>query len=211
MNYCCTTPLPAGPGNFTNSPLFVNQAADNFRQLTNSPCVDTGDNDYVTTDTDLDGNPRIVGGMVDIGAYECQAQQMGPFQLWLQSYGLPTDGSADYVDTDGDGMNNWQEWRAGTNPTNALAVLKVLTVTVDGSGVTVTWQSVDNRTYFLQRGSDLSAHPDLTRWPPALPASRARRVTRTPARQTAAGRFSTAWECSNWWGASLRARRGSSR
>ena len=38
---------------------------------------------------------------------------------WLQRSRLPTDGTVNFTDTDGDGMNNWQEWIAGTSPTNA--------------------------------------------------------------------------------------------
>ena len=35
-----------------------------------SPCVDAGNNDCVTTDTDLDGHERINGSSVDMGCYE---------------------------------------------------------------------------------------------------------------------------------------------
>ena len=35
-----------------------------------SPCIDTGDNTQAAGSTDLDGNPRIVGSAVDMGAYE---------------------------------------------------------------------------------------------------------------------------------------------
>ncbi len=37
LNYCCTTPLPAGVGNITNDPLFVNFAAGDFHLQPNSP------------------------------------------------------------------------------------------------------------------------------------------------------------------------------
>jgi hypothetical protein len=161
LNYCCTTPLPSGAGNFTNAPNFVNSAAGNYRLQTNSPCINAGNNAYVTSSTDLDRRPRVVGSAVDIGAYEFQGAGMGEFIGWLQQYGLLTDGSADYADSDGTGMNNWQKWIAGLNPTNPASVLAMLppVATNNSPGVTVSWQSVTNRTYYLQRSSNLSAQP----------------------------------------------------
>ena len=73
LNYCCTTPQPFyGIGNITNAPLF----SGNVRVQSNSPCINAGNNSYVTIATDLDGNPRIAGGTVDIGAYEYQWPQL---------------------------------------------------------------------------------------------------------------------------------------
>ncbi len=73
LDYSCTTPLPTnGVGNITRDPLFVSYANGNVRLQPNSPCINAGNNAYVTTVTDLDGNPRVAGGTVDIGAYEYQ-------------------------------------------------------------------------------------------------------------------------------------------
>jgi hypothetical protein len=53
-------------------------------------------------------------------------------------------------------LNNWQEWKSGTVPTNAASVLKMASATNSVSGMVVTWQSVTNITYYLQRSSDLA-------------------------------------------------------
>ncbi|MCL1920462.1 MAG: InlB B-repeat-containing protein [Kiritimatiellaeota bacterium] len=74
FRYSCTTPAPSGTynggGNTTQNPLFADAANGDFRLQSNSPCIDKGNNSYVIGDFDLDGNWRIVGGTVDMGAYE---------------------------------------------------------------------------------------------------------------------------------------------
>ena len=157
---CCTTPMPSsGTGNITNEPAFVDLAGGNLRLQAGSPCINVGNNAYVTNSTDLDGRPRIVGGTVDMGAYEYQAPGMGEFLGWLAQFSLPTDGTADFTDGDHDGFNNYQEYRCGTDPTNALSFLCLLSPTPAGVDVTLTWPSGTGRSYFLEWSTDLSATP----------------------------------------------------
>lgn len=65
--YCCTTPDPGGEGNITNEPWLA--SLSNPRLLSGSPCINAGTNSYAAG-TDLDGEPRIVNGRVDIGCDE---------------------------------------------------------------------------------------------------------------------------------------------
>lgn len=76
------TLMPGGPAAFGDHnifryapPLFVDTLADDYRLLPCSPGVDAGNNvivDSLGLTTDLDGNLRIFGDTVDMGAYETQ-------------------------------------------------------------------------------------------------------------------------------------------
>ena len=161
---CCTTPMPtSGQGNITNAPDFLNLANGDYHLAPDSLLINSGLNSAITNSTDLGGNPRIVGGTVDIGAYEYQSPTTVLSRAWARQYGFPTDGSADYADPDRDGMNNWQEFMAGTNPTNANSVLAMTLVYpynntyFNWHWAIVKWQSVSTRTYYLLRSSDLGS------------------------------------------------------
>jgi hypothetical protein len=152
--------FPASSGIVTtNAPRFVNLVGGDFRLQSNSPCINAGNNTYATSVTDLDDYPRISGGTVDIGAYEFQSPASVLSYAWAQQNGLPTDGSADFADDDGDGANNWQEWRADTGPTNAASALLMGTATNGVTGLVVSWASVATRSYWLERATDLSTLP----------------------------------------------------
>jgi hypothetical protein len=124
----CTTPLPAGSvASFTSPPAFANLATGNLRLLSNSPCINTGDNTAVVTSVDIDGRPRVVGGRVDVGAYEYQGPRISDFIAWLLAHGLSADGSDDFTDPDGDHFSNWQEFLAGSNPNDASSAPPLIT------------------------------------------------------------------------------------
>src|SRR6266540_3253731 len=171
LNYSCTTPSPdTGTGNITNAPAFADYASGNLRLQSNSPCINAGLNPSASGGTDLDGHARIVGGTVDVGAYAFPSPQSLISYAWLQQYGLPIVPSTDSADPDGDRLNNWQEWRAGTNPTNAQSVLRLLTPTPLGPDLVVTWESVPSRSYALEGSPNLSARPPFAPLASHLPA-----------------------------------------
>jgi len=68
----CTTPAPTyGTRNITSVPKFVDRLNGDYHLQSNSPCLDSGLNTaWMYTTEDLDGNPRIGYGTVDMGCYE---------------------------------------------------------------------------------------------------------------------------------------------
>lgn len=74
QGYFTTLPILIDPSNLDAvDPVFVNEASGDFGLRATSPMIDAGDtNAGELSETDLAGNPRVVNGVVDIGAYEWQ-------------------------------------------------------------------------------------------------------------------------------------------
>jgi hypothetical protein len=125
--------------NWFGDPLFANYAEGNLRLQSNSPCINAGNNAFAPVSLDLDGNPRIAGGTVDIGAYEFQAPVSKISYAWLQRYGLPIYAFTDAADPDGDGVDNYHEWLAHSDPSNPFSFPPRLTLIPYGSNIILTW------------------------------------------------------------------------
>ena len=105
-------------------PQFVDAAAGNYRLQATSPCLDAGNNAVVSGTTDLDGNPRIAFGGVDLGAYEAQLTGAG---TW---FGAITNGQTGDLDcVAGDGVPNLLKYATGGSPriSDDNALLECLT------------------------------------------------------------------------------------
>src|SRR6185312_6441414 len=94
----------------------------------------TGTNNLVATNPDSDGD-----GLPD--AWE------------TQYFGTLAYGAND--DPDHDGLSNYQEYIAGTDPGNANSVLRVTDINAASGQVNLTWNSVAGKTYTIYSASQI--------------------------------------------------------
>lgn len=92
---------------------------------------------------------------------------------WLNNYGFTANyTNAEVLDSDGDGMLNWQEYRANTIPTNALSLLLMRGVSRLPDGrVDVTFLAATNRVYRLEGSVDLSTWQTVRDLVPGRPGN----------------------------------------
>ena len=79
---------------------------------------------------------------------------------WLEEYGWTSDFDHWAVqDTDGDGKFAFEEYVAGTDPTNAGSVFKLESFVIDSSlgDMEITWPSVAGKEYYILESWDLSS------------------------------------------------------
>ena len=163
FSYCNTTPEPSGTDvvaehTMTGDPGFM--GAGDYRLRSDSDNVDSGDYaSWMAGAVDLDGNPRVLNGMVDRGAYErdpAPADSDGDGLTDAEeqrTYG--TD--AENPDCDYDGMTDGDEIRAGTNPWSSRSIFAVDGIRRDrASGdIVFTWPSAEGRLYSVWRAESL--------------------------------------------------------
>lgn len=150
-----------GTGCITNNPLFRDSAAGDFElswtgypvtNQTKSPCIDTGDPAYAL---DPDGT------RADMGAYPFPQglAAMGTPHWWLDFHGLTAGGlsfdQAELTDIDTDTALAWREYVADTDPTNALSVFYIMSITA-ASEVSVSFTGSANRVYTLYGCDELA-------------------------------------------------------
>ena len=84
--------------------------------------------------------------------------------IWIQS----ARSERGQADPDGDGFTNLQEFLAGTNPTSSSSLMRITSITRTGNVNTITWSSVNSKTYHLQSTDSITgtftdvAGPDIT-------------------------------------------------
>lgn len=96
-------------------PKFVSEAPLDLHLQSTSPAIDQGNNALIPgylTLGDLDGNPRVVGAAVDLGAYEFQSANIPPVVTNFTRTGwkgsdinfVAADFTSHYSDADGDSL-----------------------------------------------------------------------------------------------------------
>ena len=135
-----------GTGNIADDPLFrdadgpdnvVGTSDDNLRLMEGSPSIDAGDNTAVPPSvlTDLDGNPRIVNGTVDMGAYEVSVYELMVTVIGKHGMVEPNSGSY-FADTvvmltaTPEVGYNMRQW-SGTDDDTSCALTNTVTMDSD--------------------------------------------------------------------------------
>ena len=137
-------------GNISADPLFLDSANNDFHLCQASPAIDAGNaNGLVLPTTDFDGNPRVIDGIVDIGAYEFDPNAAprvsfeannvsGPAPLSVQFTSFTTINVTGYLWDFGDGTSSTQP-----NPVHSFSP-GTYTVSLNVSGPTGTGTDTRN-------------------------------------------------------------------
>ena len=106
VSYSCIEGGWPGAGNISSIPSFVDSQGRDLRLASDSPCIDTGNNSVVISETDLDDFHRIWDGdedgyaVVDMGAFEFKGSGSGDVTIETQSdwnlVGLPLEVADSY-------------------------------------------------------------------------------------------------------------------
>ncbi len=118
------------------------------------------------------GSPASLTGTVSVLVSPGAAPPLTPFEQWQINYfGSTNNPTADAAfDADGDGMNNTNEFLSGTNPTNSLSALRIISAVRQTTDVVITWTTAGDRTNVVQAttgdvdGSYATNFTDITGW-----------------------------------------------
>ena len=142
---------------FTNLPIHTVFGATNGTvTITNTsarftpPSGFTGLGSFRFAVTDADGS--TLTNTAGVQVTPTPAPPLTPFEQWQVDYfGSTTNAAADpNFDPDGDGMSNTNEFLSGTDPTNSLSALRIVSAVRQSNDVRITWKTAGGRTNAVQ-------------------------------------------------------------
>jgi hypothetical protein len=107
-----------------------------------------------------DAAGRIANGNLFTVESSADADADGMPDAWEIRY-FGTTATLPHADSDGDGLDNLEEFRAGTNPSEPASLLHIQAVRVSGADVVIQFASVAGKAYRLERAQGL-AQPEWT-------------------------------------------------
>lgn len=137
--------LYPGANNLNTDPLFRNAALRDYRLAPNSPALGSG-----TGGTTL-------GAFFPVGSFRVDTDRDGLPDTWEMTHDLDWNGLADATaDSDQDGLNNLQEYLAGTDPQKPASVLKVEVRVNSDPRPELEFNAVPNKAYTIEFRDSLS-------------------------------------------------------
>ena len=115
--------------------------------------------DYTATITNILGSVTSAPARLTVLTPEGDEDGDGLPNAWELAFGFnPLDPSDRDRDADGDGMSNRAEYLAGTDPKNALSVLKIDSLGYSRAAL-LSFEAISNTTYTVQSTDDLGNGP----------------------------------------------------
>ncbi len=162
VDYCCVrgwTEDMGGVGNHSNRPQFVRQS---YHLQADSPCIDAGD-PASADGIDVDGESRVHGGRIDIGADEFVDADEDTMADWweLKWFGDPSSAAPD-GDDDLDDLSNAREYVVDTDPLTPRTAYYVDPAGNDAwDGLAPTWDGEHGPKATLQAAIDAAGSDEI--------------------------------------------------
>ncbi|MEI8205713.1 MAG: InlB B-repeat-containing protein [Kiritimatiellales bacterium] len=142
-----------------NSATFVITASNYYRiaTLTTNGTAVTGmsfDNGSTTANF-IWSNVQASGALAATFTQQVAADPANTPYEWLAQYGLTNYNTAAMTDQDSDGLTAWQEYIAGTDPTNGTSSFKVNPFETLVNGTVIQWSAVTGRVYAVNWTTNL--------------------------------------------------------
>jgi hypothetical protein len=160
-----------GQGSFTLTGPVSRSGTALSTTISNAPpgpySVQFSDVTFYQTPLDQSGTLTTAGTLTFTGNYSfIDANHNGISDAWEKYYfGSVATNRTQFTDTDGDGMSDYGEFIAGTNPTNAASKLVFLSVTVQSNRFfQLQWAAIPGRVYQVESSTNLANWTPLTDW-----------------------------------------------